>query len=94
VRSLGRRRNGGRIPASESNRSLAGIIPSGYLEWRLAPRRAARLDGLEERRAAMCEGLASLADEPDGVWEERHLEMEHAWDTLVQDFEEQLANLA
>jgi len=55
---------------------------------------AARLDVLEGRRAAIGEDLAALEGEREGGCEDLRLQLEHDWDTLVQDFEEHLASLA
>ena len=46
------------------------------------------------RRDMVREKLDALSDEPDGTWDDLRAEVEDAWDSLVQDFEERVAGLA
>lgn len=55
---------------------------------------AGQLNLLECRRDAVREKLDALYDEPDGTWDDARSEVEDEWDSLVQDFEERVANLA
>jgi DNA-binding transcriptional MerR regulator len=55
---------------------------------------AGQLAELDERRRRVREKLDALEHEPDGTWEDLKAEIEDEWDTLVQDFEERVANLA
>jgi hypothetical protein len=62
-------------------------------DHRLKIQLSGELERLEGRRNSVREKLDALSDEPDGTWEDLKAELEVDWDTLVQDFEERLANL-
>ena len=55
---------------------------------------ATQLGWLEQRRDGVHEMLEALSDEPDGTWEDLKAEVEDAFDTLVQEFDERIASLA
>ncbi|MGE5515358.1 MAG: hypothetical protein ACM31D_06000 [Bacteroidota bacterium] len=55
---------------------------------------AEQLGWLAHRRDLVREKLDALSDEPDGTWEDLRAEVDDAWDSLVQDFEERVAGLA
>lgn len=61
---------------------------------RLRQELASQLSWLAHRRDLVAEKLIALSDEPDGTWDDLRAEVDDAWDTLVQDFEERVANLA
>ncbi|NFV82073.1 hypothetical protein [Magnetospirillum aberrantis] len=73
-----------------SIRSRLAASPHDGLRQELAE----QLSWLEHRRDLVREKLDALGDEPDGTWLDLKAEIEDAWDTLVQDFEERVSSLA
>lgn len=74
----------------DSVRSRLAASPHDGLRQELAE----QLSWLEHRRDLVREKLDALWDEPDGTWADLRAELEDAWDSLVQDFEERVADLA
>lgn len=74
----------------DSVRSRLIDSPNNGLRQELAE----QLGWLAHRRDLVREKLDALSDEPDGTWEDLRAEVEDAWDSLVQDFEERVAGLA
>ena len=74
----------------DSVRSRLMDSPNDGLRLELAE----QLAWMAHRRDMVREKLDALSDEPDGTWDDLRAEVEDAWDSLVQDFEERVAGLA
>lgn len=74
----------------DSVRSRLMDSPNDGLRQELAE----QLAWMAHRRDLVREKLDALSDEPDGTWEDLRAEVEDAWDSLMQDFEERVAGLA